>query len=155
MADVHAEEMGKAIYNSICSVLENMGLSYRKAEDDMVVMFGHRGEDMNHNLWMVVNVEKEAIQLYERLPFDIDKERSAEIAKAIAYVNDCLLIGKFTYNMEDRLMFEVSQIFSGSLIGEATIKRMILSLAVSVEEYDDKFLALNKGYLKAEDFKEN
>ena len=30
---------------------------------------------------------------------------------------------------------------------------MIMALIFSVEEYDDKFMALNKGYLKPEDFK--
>ncbi|MCC8173087.1 MAG: YbjN domain-containing protein [Odoribacter sp.] len=152
MAEVNME-MGKAIYDSVCSVLDKMGLSYKKIEEDLAVLFGHRGEDMNHNLVIAVNVKQETIQLFEVLPFDINKEKATDVAVAICYVNDRILSGKFTYNMEERLTFEVSQIFSGSLIGEKTIQRMILALAVTVEEYDDKFMALNKGYLKPEDFK--
>lgn len=148
-------EMGKAIYESICSVLDQMEISYKKIEEDLVILFGHRGQDMNHELLIAVNVKQEAIQLMEKLPFKIDPEKAADVAIAVCNVNDRVLLGKFTYNMEDRLAYEVAQVFSGSLIGEETIKRMILALVFTVEEYDDKFMALNKGYITPEEFKKD
>lgn len=152
MAEVNMEA-GRAIYSSLCSVLDKMGISYKKIEEDLVVTFGHRGDDMNHNLVIVVNVEREVIQLSERLPFNINPQKAAEVAMAVCNVNDHLLIGQFTYNMEDRISYEVTQIFTDSLIGEELLRRMILTLAFTVEEYDDKFMALNKGYIEPAEFK--
>ena len=148
-------EMGKAIYESLCSVLDKMGVHYKKVEDDLVIAFGYKGEDMNHDLIIAVNVRQEAIQLIEKLPFEISAERATDVACAVCYVNDQILSGKFTYNMEDRLSFEVTQIFTGSLIGEEALHRMIMTLIITVENYDDKFMALNKGYIKVEEFKRN
>jgi len=154
MSEVNME-MAKTIYDSACAVLDGMGINYKKVENDLVILFGHRGQDMNHDLILAVNARQEAIQLIEKLPFSIDPEKASEVAGAVCLINDKILSGKFTYNMEDRLSFEVTQIYSGSLIGEETIKRMLLALVFTVEEYDDKFMALNKGYWKVNDFKQN
>ena len=154
MSEVNME-MGRTIYNSICSVLDKMNIKYNKIEDKLVIVFGYKGQDMNHDLLIAVNANQEAIQLIERLPYSIDPEKAADVAMAICYVNNRLLSGKFTYDMKETLSFEMTQLYSGSLIGEATLQRMLLALIHTVEEFDDKFMALNKGYLKAEDFKEN
>ena len=146
-------EMAKTIYETACSTLDKMELHYKRHEEDLVISFGHRGQDLNHDLILAVNAKQEAIQLIEKLPFSINPEMASEVAGAVCLVNDSILSGKFSYNMEDRLTFEVTQLYSGSLIGEETIKRMLLALVFTVEEYDDKFMALNKGYLKVADFK--
>lgn len=146
-------ELASSVYESICSVLDEMSINYEKIEKDLVVLFGHHGDDMNHKLLVAVNARQEAIQLMETLPFDINPERGTDIAVATCYVNNKILSGKFTYDMDETLNFEVTQIYSGSLIGEETIKRMILALVFTVEEYDDKFFALNKGYIKTDAFK--
>lgn len=148
-------ELGKAIYESLCNVLNKMEVNYKKVEEDLVIAFGYKGQDMNHDLIIAVNVEREVIQLIERLPFEISAEKATDVACAVCYANDRILAGQFTYNMEDRLSFEVTQIFTGSLIGEEALHRMIMALVITVENYDDKFMALNKGYLKPENFKEN
>lgn len=145
-------EMGKVIYDSVCSVLDGMNIHYQKIEEDLVVAFGHHGNDMNHDLILRVNTEKEVIQLFEKLPFSMDESKAADIARAVCAVNINLLCGAFSYDLKDNLLYEVTQIYSGSLIGEETIKRMLLALVFTVEEYDDKFMALNKGYLKVENF---
>lgn len=146
-------EMAKAVYQSICTVLDGMQINYRKVEEDMVILFGHRGKDMNHDLIIAVNEKQEAIQMIEKLPFNMDPSKSNDIAAAVCYANDRLLCGKFSYNMEDRLTFEIAQFFSGSLIGNETIERMLMALVLTVEDFDDKFMALNNGYLKPENFK--
>lgn len=153
MSEVNME-MAKNVYATVCSTLDNMGFKYKRHDEDLVVTFGLRGEDMNHDLIFIISAEKEAIQLVEQLPYSINSEKAVDVAIATSYVNRQLLCGKFTYDMGDNIRFEVTQIYSGSLIGEETIKRMVLALAVSVEEYDDKFMALCKGYIKPDAFKD-
>lgn len=147
-------EMAKNVYESVCSALDGMNIKYNKIEKDLVILFGHRGEDMNHDLLMVVNAQQEAIQLIEKLPFEIDPAKSNEVASAVCLANENLLTGGFRYDLESTLTYKVTQLYSGSLIGEETIKRMLLALVFTVEDYDDKFMALNKGYLKVSDFKD-
>ena len=55
-------EMGKAIYESLCNVLDKMEIHYRKYEEDLVISFGYKGKDMNHDLLIGVNVKQEVIQ---------------------------------------------------------------------------------------------
>lgn len=145
-------EMAKTVYESICVVLDSMNIKYKRVDDDLVLLISHRGEDMNHDLIFIVNAEKEVIQMYEKLPFGIDEDRVSDVARAICLVNNTLLLGGFNFNLNDSITYEITQLFSGSLIGEDTIRKMMLALVFTVEEYDDKFMALNKGYLKPEDF---
>ncbi len=152
MSEVNME-LAKSIYESACKALDNMEINYRKVEEDLVILFGHRGKDMNHDLIMAVNAQQEAVQIVEKLPFRINPERAADVASAVCLVNDRLLAGKFCYDLDERLSFEVNQVYTGSLVGDATIARMLMALVVSVEAYDDKFMALNNGYLKVDDFR--
>ena len=147
-------EMAKSVYDTVCVALDKMNINYNKHEEDLVITFGHKGRDMNHNLLVYVDAERTVIQVVEELPFRISPEKASEIASAVCYANQYLVCGKFTYDMAEVIKFKVTQIYDGSLIGPETIERMILALAVTVEQYDDKFMALNKGYLKVEDFKE-
>ena len=63
----------------------------------------------------------------------------------------------FPYNKTEKqgedLFFEMAQFYSGSLIGEKTLGRMIMALIFTVEDYDDKFMALNSGYITTDAFK--
>lgn len=151
MSEVNME-MAKTVYDSLCSVLDKMNIKYDKIEDKLAILVGYKGQDMNHDLVIVVNAKSEIVQIYEKMPYSIDPNRAADVAKAVCYVNSRLLFGHFVYNVEDKLSFELTQIYTGSLIGEELLQRMILLLIRIVEDYDDKFMALNKGYLKPEDF---
>lgn len=152
MSEVNME-MARSIYESACSALDKLELNYRKIEEDLVILLGLRGDDMNHDMIFSVDEKREVIRLLEKMPFEIDPARSADVASAVCLVNDRLVLGGFTYNMEERLAFEVAQAYTGSLVGEETIKRLLFALVGTVEEYDDKFMALNKGYLKVDDFR--
>lgn len=151
MSEVNME-MAKTIYASICAALDEMEINYKKAEDDLVILFGHRGKDFNHDLLLAVDAEREVIRIHEKLPINAKKEKANEIAIAVCKANYGMVCGKFSYNMDDSIMFDVNQFYSGSLIGTETIKKMILALVFTVEAYDDKFMALNNGYLSPEDF---
>lgn len=144
-------EMAKVLYESVCSTLDGMDIKYNRVEEDLVILLGHQGEDMKHELLIAVSPDNEAIRIIERLPFSINPEKATDIAVSTCYVNDTLLTGKFTYDMKERISFELAHIYTGSLVGEETIKRMIMAVVVTVERYDDKFMAVNKGYLKPED----
>ena len=144
--------MGKSIYESVCSTLDRMDLKYNRHDDDLVIHLGYRGDDLNHDLLIIVNPKQEVIQFVERLPITVDTEKAIDIALAVCLVNDSILIGEFTYGLGKDLEYKINHAYTGSLVGEDTIERMIRTIAFTVEEYDDKFLALNKGYIQFSDF---
>lgn len=144
-------EAAKAMYETVCSTLDSMKINYTRHDEDLVVSFCHRGEDMNHQLLIMINAKSEVIRIVERLPYEISEDKMIDVALAVCFINNRLVSGGFTYALDKNLNYEVAQVYSGSLIGEETVRRMIMALVVTVEEYDDKFMALNKGYLKITD----
>ena len=48
-------EMAKSVYDTVCVALDKMNINYNKHEEDLVITFGHKGRDMNHNLLVYEN----------------------------------------------------------------------------------------------------
>lgn len=145
-------EMGRTVYNTICAALDEAEIKYDRHDETLFIDFRYKGEDMIHNQFILVNPEREAIQWIDRLPFAISSEKSAEMALAVCTVNDRLLAGRFSYNGKEQLQFEMTQLYTGGLVSKALIKRITFMCYQTVEDFDDKFMALNKGYLKINDF---
>jgi len=146
--------LAKSVYDRIATTLDSMGLHYTRHDDDLVIHLGMKGDDMNHDMLLIVREENAVLSIMEPLPFSLDPDNANEIAKAVCNINNQLILGGFTYSAgADKLRFELSIPFNGSLIGEETIKRILVNAVQTVEAYDDKFLALNKGYISSEEFK--
>ena len=147
-------EMAKSMYERVATTLDNMELNYQRHDEDMVITLGMRGEDMDHDMLLIIREKNAAFSFLERLPFHLDPQKADEIAKAVCNVNNHLVLGGVTYEAgSDTMNFELSIPYNGSLIGEETIRRILVNAVKTVEAYDDKFLALNKGYISSEEFK--
>ena len=147
-------KLAQSVYERIASTLDSMDLKYTRHDDDMVIHLGMRGHDMDHDMLLLVREKNAVLSFVEKLPFHLDADKADEIAKAICNVNNQLILGGFTYEAgSEDMRFELSIPYNGSLIGEETIKRILVNAVQTVEEYDDKFLALNKGYISSEEFK--
>ena len=142
----------EAVYSTFRKVLDDMQVIYTEHKEDNVITFGYKGKDMNHDIIIFVNPESETFRIVERLPYDIPEDKIIDVALAASLVNSRLMIGGFTYALDEHLNFEVAQSYAGSLVGEAAIKKCLFAVFVCVEEYDDKFMALNKGYITIKEF---
>ena len=60
------QEMAKAMYKTVCTALDSMKLGYREFEEDMVVVLSHKGEDMNHDLMIAVDGDRQVIKVLEK-----------------------------------------------------------------------------------------
>ena len=144
----------KVMYELIATTLDNMELKYDRHDDDLVIHLGTKGDDMNHDMLLAVREKQKVISFLERLPFHLNPENANEIAKAVCNINNQMLLGGFTYEAgSENINFELSIPYNGCLIGEETIQRILMIAVRAVEDYDDKFLALNKGYISSEEFK--
>ena len=142
----------KRTYETVCRILDKMDLKYNRHDDDLIVTLGHKGKDLKHDLLIRVNAEKTALTIIEQLPFDIDSDHALDICVAICALNKNLLCGRFDYTFDKKLFFAMSQFCDGIEIPEELVKRMLMSHAATVEEYDDKLFSLNKGHIKLTDF---
>ncbi|MBE6689459.1 MAG: hypothetical protein E7588_09365 [Ruminococcaceae bacterium] len=152
MADEIDMTSAMSVYNTICTTLDNMGLTYKKHEEKLVITLGHQGEDMVHDILIIVNAKQQAITMLEHLPFRIDDEKVVDMCIAICCINKGLISGGFTYGLGNEVDYEITQFCNDVEISEGFVERMIMTLVMTVEEYDDKLMALNKGYIKATDF---
>lgn len=142
---------GIEVLDSFCKILDKLEVNYERDDEKLYAMFIYKGEDFEERIFLKVTPQNETVSIHCFMPFNIVKEKKADIAMAICAVNDEIVCGKWEYDLEKHISFNVTQMYSGSLIGAEVFERMFLIMVQGIEEYDDKFLAINKGYLKPED----
>ena len=148
---MEANNVAEIMYGTVLSALDGLGLKYEKYEEDLVVVLGYKGDDMAHRMIIAVSPESQTLRLIEKLPFEINPEKAGDVAKAVCLINSNLLIGGFEYTLGDEISYEIKQAFNESIISESLVERLVKCIASSVEVYDDRLMALNKGYLKVEE----
>ena len=61
--------------------------------------------------------------------------------------------GSFDYDLSDgQITFRMTASFRESEIGEELLQYMVSCACVTVDEYNDKFLAIDKGLISIDDF---
>lgn len=145
------EAASREVYDLIKIVLDDMELDYEADDDNLRIHFYYQGEDMRHRMNISIDSERANFRVVVVLPFDIDIEKKHSMAEAVCRINDTLMMGQFTYDMEKDIAFETCQLFVDSMISRELIE-MAVNLSIStVGRYDDRLLAINKGYLNPEE----
>ena len=143
------EQAAKDILQTFEDVLDEMEMKHETSENDFRIHFYYQGEDMRHRMNISIDPERANFRLVIVLPFDITSEKALDIAEAVCRINDTLMIGQFTYDMEQDVAFEACQLFIDSMISRELIETSINLSISTVGRYDDRLLAINKGYLQA------
>ena len=66
-----------------------------------------------------------------------------------------MILGNFDYDLSDgTIHFRLNSNFRGSTLGEGQVQHMIALSCAMVDQYNDQFLALNKGEMTIEQFLE-
>lgn len=153
MADEKAMASAKTVYKTLCDAIDRRKWSYTKEEDDLTVHFGVSGDDIPMQFILIVDAERQLIRLMSPLPFKMSKEKRIEGAIATCAASYGMTDGNFDYDILDgRILFRMTSSFRESLIGEGLFQNMISYACAAVDEYNDKFLAIDKGFLSIQDF---
>lgn len=156
MADEKNTTFAKTVFTTLCDAMENRGWKYEKDEQDLTVHFIVSGEDIPMQFILVIDAERQLIRLMSPLPFKMSEDKRIEGAIATCAASFGLADGSFDYDLsEGRIIFRMTASFRESLIGEELFHYMIECSCVTVDEYNDKFLAVDKGLLSISDFIEN
>jgi len=80
-----------------------------------------------------------------------DKRMEGAIATCVASFG--MADGSFDYDLAvGRIVFRMTASFRESVIGEGLFQYMISCACAMVDEYNDKFLAIDKGLMSINDF---
>ena len=143
----------KDLYDRMCKYLEEKGWKFKKEEDDLIIHFMISGDDIPMIMILKIDSDRELVRLTSPLPFSFDEDKRIDGAVATCYVSNKLADGSFDYDISDgSVAFRITASFANSDIGMDLIKYMIGCSSLTVDEYNDKFLALTKGLISITDF---
>ena len=153
MTDANKKELAKQVYSGLCKAIEEREWSFMKHDEDLTVTFIVNGDDIPISFIIVVDEDRQMIRVYSPLPFNIPEDKRMELAIATCAVTDKLADGSFDYNIENGvIVFRMTASFLGSNIGDVLFQYMIDCTCVTVDRYNDQFLALGKGLISISDF---
>lgn len=153
MSETNLAQKAKRVFETLCASIENRGWHFRKEEELLLVHFGVTGDDIPMRFIMVVDAERQLVRIMSRLPFKMDEDNRIEGAIATCVATNRLANGCFDYDITDgSITFRMTASYRESDIGEGLFLYMIDSSANIVDDYNDKFLALNKGLISIQDF---
>lgn len=145
--------LAQQVYGKLISALTSREWTYARDDDRMRVQFDVSGDDFPMRFVMIVDAERQQIRLLSRLPFAMSEEKRMEGAVATCVASFMLPDGNFDYNVQTgEIGFRVTQVFMDSEISEELLQYMISWSCAVVDKYNDKFFAIDKGYLSLDDF---
>lgn len=153
MTDKMDAKTAKAIYEQLCKVLEKDNWTYDRHDDDLTVSFRVKGEDVPMDFTFGVDSERQLVRLRSRLPFDFAEDKRLDGAIVTSRANYLLVDGYFEYDITDgETTFKLTTSCRDSIISDETIKYMLECALFVVEEFNDKFMMVSKGYMSVEQF---
>ena len=153
MAEQQRNKNADAVFKTLCDALDDRHWKYDKHPEDSVVHFIVGGEDIPMEFVVYIDSEKELIRMMSQLPFAFSEARRIEGAIATCHATYKLADGSFDYDFKTgRILFRLTSSFRSSLISKELIAYMIDCSCYTVDEYNDKFLMIDKGMLSIEDF---
>ena len=153
MIDAKKFELAKQVYTTLCEAIDRRSWRYDKEEEKLLVHFGVNGDDIPMNFILVVDAERQLIRLMSPLPFKMSQEKRMEGAIATCAATYKMADGSFDYDLaEGRIVFRLTASFRESVIGEGLLHYMIECACAVVDNYNDMFLAIDKGLISISDF---
>lgn len=145
--------LAKQVYQTLCNAIERREWSFGKDEENLVVHFGVSGEDIPMKFILVVDAQRQLVRLMSPMPFKMSEAKRMEGAIATCVASYGMADGSFDYDLSDgEIVFRMTASFRESLIGEGLFQYMISCSCAMVDQYNDRFFALDKGLLSLADF---
>lgn len=155
MSEIKMERAKKA-YATLCEALDARNWKYEKVDDDLLVHFSVNGDDLPIQYIIFVDVDRQLIRLLSHMPFDMSEDKRIDGAIATCHATYGLRDGSFDYDLSDgKIVYRMTSAFLDNELPVSVIQYMIDFTGAVVDKYNDKFFALNKGFLTIEKFLES
>ena len=145
--------LAKKVYNDLCNAIDNRNWNYDKDDDSLSVHFNVSGDDFPMKFLLIVDAERQLIRVMSPMPFQFDEKNRIEGAIATCVATNSLMDGSFDYDISDgSIIFRMTASFRESIIGEGLFQYLISTACVSVDYFNDKFIAIDMGILSIDKF---
>ena len=155
MSNEKVMRSAQSVYETACRALDAREWKYKRHDEDLVLSCGARGEDLPMDILIMVNAKAQVVSVISQLPFKMSEEKRVDGALAVCVANYGLVNGTFDYDISDgEIRFRIVSSFRESILSEELINYMVMITAGTVDEYNDKFLALSTGIMDFQKFVE-
>lgn len=145
MAEQNQIKQAKAVFKTLCDMLDDKKWHYDKDENNLRIECGVQGDDLPMNIRMEVDAERMLVVLYSQMPFKVAEDRRSALAVAVSVANYGMVDGSFDYNyLNGNIVFRLTSSYRDSLIGKEMLAYMLACSCHTVDEYNDKFLMVAK-----------
>ncbi len=156
MAEEKNLTLAKSVFATFCKAMDRREWKFEKDEEKLTAHFTVSGDDLLMQFTLVIDAKRQLIRLTSQLPFRMSEERRMDGAIATCVASYGLADGNFDYDLSSgRIFFRMTASFRESLIGEKLFHYMLECACDTVDEYNDKFFAIDKGLLSIDDFIES
>ena len=156
MTDELKLKNAQSVYKILCDLFDEKELVYKKFEDDFVVTITVNGDNLSIDFVVKVDEERELIRVLSKLPVVFQDEKRLDGAIATSKINYGLADGSFDYNFEKgEIIFRITSSYKGCTVSKDLIYYMMSCACYTVDDYNDKLLALSEGKISVKDFFNN
>ena len=153
MNENNKNEKAKEVYKTLCEAIDSIGWHYNKLEELNVVFFDVSGDDIPMDFMIVVNADVQRITLMSKMPFSMSEDKRVEGAIAATCATNSIIDGCFDYDIKDgSIFFNMTSTYIDCTFGKDRLLYLVNVAANTIDEYNDQFLAINKGTLSIEAF---
>lgn len=146
-------DLAEEVYTTLCTALDKREWHYDKDEENLVVYFGVNGDDIPMNFIFKVDAERQLVSAMSPLPFEFSEEKRMDGAIATCVASFGLADGSFDYDFSNGMVvFRMTATYRESNLGDGLFQYMINCSSAMVDEFNDTFLAIDKGLLSIDDF---
>lgn len=152
MADM---EKAKVVYEGLCNALTHDEWKFERHDEDLVVATGVRGDDLPMKFVIKVDAEREIVRLMSPLDFEVKEDKRMEMAVAVTMANNQMINGAFDFDLGDgKIVFRMTIPYCGSVLGREVFEYLVHGSAVTIDNYNEKLLALATGMMELEKYME-
>ena len=154
MADIKNKRDINA-YVALCDALDERNWTYEKVEDELLVHFTLNGDDLPMQFLIFIDSDRQLVRLLSPMTSEMSEEKRMDGAIAVCHASYVLSEGSFDYDLSNgRITYRMTYAFLDNEVNTEVILYLVDFAGAVVDRYNDKFLALNKGYITLEKFLE-
>lgn len=151
MAEETTVKQAQAVFSSLCAMLDENEWKYHRDDENLTVECVASGDDLPIPVRIIVDAERQLVTLLSQLPFAVPEQRRDAVAIAVNAANCQIVDGSFDYDGKNGLtVFRMTSGFRESLIGKELLAYMVFVACQTVDDYNDKLLAVATGDISLE-----
>lgn len=133
-------------YKVICKAFDEQGWKYKGDESKLEVITAFTGDDLRMPITLKIDDDRDLIRAFSILPFNFSSDKRLDGALATTIINWMLINGSFDYDINDgQCAYRMVNSYRGSLPTTDIVKYMVRCIVNTVDDYNDKLEAINKG----------